>query len=241
LELALPVDIPSFEVVQETERNELRTQSEIQQTTEKLRTTENESERRILQERLKEAEKKLREIEGEKKKRRVRQVYVYEHPRLLEKALTKSQKRVLIISPWIRAQVVDSSFMDKLKAALRRGVAVYIGYGYPEDRKEKDEPRPSDKIAEENLHRLAKQFKNLTVCRLGDTHAKVLISDSNFIVTGSFNWLSFCGDPGRGFRDEQGTLVEIPEHIDDVFREQMKRFGIPIDGEAPSSAESVLE
>jgi hypothetical protein len=52
----------------------------------------------------------------------------------------------------------------------------------------------------------------------------VLICDSRFVVTGSFNWLSFKGDPDRTFRDEQSVLVEIPEHIEGVYRENLKRF-----------------
>jgi hypothetical protein len=53
----------------------------------------------------------------------------HEHPRLLRDALAKTQDRLLIISPWIRHQVVDSSFINCLEALLRNGVKIYIGYG----------------------------------------------------------------------------------------------------------------
>ena len=59
---------------------------------------------------------------------------MYEHPRLLEKALNGSQDRLMIISPWIRAQVVNQDFLRKLKDTLKRGVKVYIGYGIAEKR-----------------------------------------------------------------------------------------------------------
>jgi len=72
--------------------------------------------------------------------------------------------------------------------------------------------------------RLCEEYKKFTFTRLGNTHAKVLICDSSFIVTGSFNWFSFRGDPSRTYRDEQSTLVEIPEHIDEVYGELVRRF-----------------
>ena len=46
--------------------------------------------------------------------------------------------------------------------------------------------------------------KNLYIIKLGNTHEKVLICDDKFMVTTSFNWLSFKGDPKRGFRQETG-------------------------------------
>lgn len=171
---------------------------------------------------MREAQARLAELEERQKRRGVRQVYVYEHPRLLEKALHACQKRLMIISPWIRAQVVTPDFLKKLKEALERSVAVYIGYGISDE--EQGEPRKADKEAEEKLAKLAKRYQNFCFVRFGDTHAKVLICDSKFSVTGSFNWLSFKGDPDRAFRDEQSVLVEIPEHVEGVFRENLKRF-----------------
>jgi hypothetical protein len=48
----------------------------------------------------------------------------------------------------------------------------------------------------------------------GDTHAKVLIKDSDFSVVSSFNWLSFKGDPSRTFRDEQDLKVQDANFIE---------------------------
>ncbi|MBD0394663.1 MAG: hypothetical protein ICV52_12615, partial [Microcoleus sp. C1-bin4] len=59
---------------------------------------------------------------------------------------------------------------------------------------------------------------------LGDTHAKILISDVKFAVTTSFNWLSFKGDRDRTFRDERGTLVSDPQKIDELFDSYRSRF-----------------
>jgi hypothetical protein len=60
--------------------------------------------------------------------------------------------------------------------------------------------------------------------RLGDTHAKILIKDSDFYAVTSFNWLSFKGDPNRTFRDEQGVLLQEPGLVDQKFNELIVRF-----------------
>jgi phosphatidylserine/phosphatidylglycerophosphate/cardiolipin synthase-like enzyme len=137
----------------------------------------------------------------------VRQLEVYEHAPLLEKALIESKERLLIISPWIRAKVVNRSFVRRLEGLLRNGVLVYIGYGLGE---EEDRANPSDLRAEEDLAKLADRYENFKFIRLGDTHAKVLICDREFWVNTSFNWLSFMaadGADGGGVVGEDGVLA----------------------------------
>ena len=199
----------------------VRAKAELHEATQQVQAAKDD-ERRQLQQRLRELESKVEELEGERKKRRVRQVYVFEHARLLDKALKECSQRLLIIAPWITGKVVDDTLLLKLKGALRRGVKVHIGYGISQNPDKR--LTQADKEAEANLVRLAQEFRNFRFTRLGNTHAKVLICDSAFIVTGSFNWFSFKGDPNRTYRDEQSTLVEIPEHIEDVYQEQVKRF-----------------
>ena len=60
--------------------------------------------------------------------------------------------------------------------------------------------------------------------RLGDTHAKVLIKDTDWFVTTSFNWLSFKGDPRRTFREEWGTQVGIRSIVASYATEVLQRF-----------------
>ncbi len=50
----------------------------------------------------------------------------------------------------------------------------------------------------------------------GITHEKVLIFDHT-VVTASFNWLSFKGDPKRPLRRESGTLVRKPGFADNQY------------------------
>jgi PLD-like domain len=167
----------------------------------------------VLRERLNEAEAALERLPA-------RLLEVHEHPALLHGALTSAEERLLIVSPWIRAAVVDADFIRSIEGALDRGVGVSIGYGI-DDAKAVFE---RDAKAEEKLQQLAVSRPNFRFVRLGDTHAKVLVVDRRYVIVTSFNWLSFRGDAGRPFRDERGTLVTIPEEIDRIYDEYLARM-----------------
>lgn len=151
----------------------------------------------------------------------VRPVETYEHPRLLVDALEHSQHRILLISPWLTRAVVDEEFIGRLDRLLTRGVDVYLGWGMSAS--EADSP-DADRSVLIDLERLARRHRRFCLERLGRTHAKVLLSDSRYVVVTSFNWLSFRGDPKRTFRDERGTLVALPAYVDEQFEEWRTRF-----------------
>jgi hypothetical protein len=136
----------------------------------------------------------------------VRSVSVFEHRELLIEALERAESRLLIISPWVKSAVVDTTFLERLARRLEKGVRVSIAHGIGAD------DRGSDTKALERLSNLAERYKNFAFSRLANTHAKVLIFDDRWIST-SFNWLSFRGDPERTYRMEEGTLVRIPGHV----------------------------
>lgn len=176
----------------------------------------------VLRQRLEAAEKHLAEVLRESKKQQVRNLYMLDHPPLLADALANAQERVLIISPWIYGVVVDQEFLKKLEELLRRKVVVRIGYGINES--ETELKRPKDLDARKALRDLAHRYSNFRMRRLGNTHAKVLIKDSEYAVVTSFNWLSFRGDAQRKLRDEQGVLISDPVLVNQKFIELDKRF-----------------
>ena len=65
---------------------------------------------------------------------------------------------------------------------------------------------------------------SIRLLRKGNTHAKVLLVDSRYFVTTSFNWLSFKGDPAQPMREEEGTLVEGVEAVDAYFHTHIERM-----------------
>lgn len=216
-DLALPPDLiapsPDVEQLQETIAEARARLDQVEASTQVREVTEEPVEdltqlRAQLRERLESAEAALAAIE-------VRRVQVFEHPELLQEALRSATTRLLIISPWIKAAVVNSDFLSSLERACRRGVTVHIGYGIGDS---EGSDKPWDREAESELKSLAGRFANFTLTRLGYTHAKVLIWDQTQVTT-SFNWLSFKGDPSRTFRQEEGILIRKPDLVDSHYAE----------------------
>ncbi|MFP4414519.1 phospholipase D-like domain-containing protein [Coleofasciculus sp.] len=192
----------------------------IETTRQTIERTQTDHEKKELEQQLQAANQEIEKLQAQLNAFPSRWLGVYEHRPLLEQALRDSQERLLIISPWIRANATNKWLIQQLEELLKRGVNVFIGYGLGED----DNQKTRDKKAEKAIEKLNQQYDNFCLKRLGDTHAKILISDSKFAVVTSFNWLSFKGDPKRTFRDERGTLVFDSQKIKELFDKEMKRF-----------------
>ncbi|MCQ4080775.1 phospholipase D-like domain-containing protein [Streptomyces sp. RB6PN25] len=145
-------------------------------------------------------------------------VSVFDHPRLLEEAITQARARLLIVSPWIKNSVVNDTFIAKLEGRIRRGVRVNIAYGFSRHDKK------CDPEAVRRLEDLATRYPNdFSFTRLKSTHAKVLIYDDTCITT-SFNWLSFQGAQDRTYRMEEGNLVTILSFTDTQYAYFLNRI-----------------
>jgi DNA-binding MarR family transcriptional regulator len=188
----------------------------------RLESADDDAAKETLKLELERLEKVKRDAEAALQALPIRNLYTYDHPPLLEEALNQTKERLMIISPWIMANVVDKMFLEKLEVLLKKHIAVFIGYGI------KKQPTgrldPEDQAARDELSLLAGKYSNFHFKRLGDTHAKILIKDSDFSVISSFNWLSFKGDPNRTFRDEQGLKVQDRNFIEQKFAELLPRF-----------------
>ena len=205
---------------------EAKIQAQIKTTHEKLKESKSNDEKQLLARELQEAQKQIDELQEQLKlvikSSSVQYLEVHEHRPHLEKALTESMERLMIVSPWIRAIAVNRLFLQRFEDLLKRNVQIYIGYGFGD----KDERRSrSDIQAEAMLKELALKYsETFTLQRWGDTHAKILISDSQFAITTSFNWLSFKGASDRTFRDERGTLVSDSRKVDELYDSLLIRF-----------------
>jgi DNA-binding MarR family transcriptional regulator len=142
----------------------------------------------------------------------IRWLGMYEHPKWLEQALTTSKRRLLIVSPWIREAVVNAQFIRKIETLAQRiDVTIFWGTG---------ENAGTDQSALKALNDAARRSKRLAVVRVGDTHAKILVSDGHYIKT-SFNWLSFRGNLSRKYRQEEGDLVQDQVLADRAYDKYM--------------------
>jgi hypothetical protein len=240
VESAVPAEVLDSAVeASESERIEDE-HIELRQQDERLRSAaENATKEELasLREQLAQSEKRQRELESALENISVRQVPVYEHRKYLNRALAEARERILIVSPWIRYEVVDDELVTRFRKLLQRGVQLWIAYGINKDGghgrgKVKDE---GDRDAERKLRRLGEDYPELFhMTRLGDTHAKVLVCDSRFSIITSFNWLSFRGDEQLEFRDERGYYVGLSERVQELFESYRVRF----DSEAGQRATS---
>ena len=157
---------------------------------------EKEKKRRI------EAEKRLDELENQYdiplKEKEIKFIEDSEtHVKTLNDALLTSNEKIIILSGWVTDRVIDKKFKDLILEALKRGVDIYIGYGY-ESKIEKKIPRKEQKNAEQTLKELqswCSKFEpegRLNIYNFPN-HQKLLISDEKYMVCGSFNWLSNSG------------------------------------------------
>lgn len=150
----------------------------------------------------------------------IRILSMTEHRPMLLQALKEAKKRVLIVSPWLNPTAVNRELRELIAQAVARGVEVWIGYGFGEsDYREKQTLRML-----EEMQQKVKGGKRLRLCRLEDTHAKVVICDESYMITTSFNWLSFAGDPERGNRVEIGTLTREPKAVRAMLDRLMPMF-----------------
>lgn len=150
----------------------------------------------------------------------IRYLEVFEHPPFLDEALEGSKQRLLIISPWIKRQVLDAKRLKALRQRLEEGCRIYIGWGIGKG----DRGASNDIDVVSQLQALDKEFQNFYFLDMSNTHEKVLIKDSDYVITTSFNWLSFRGDPKRTLRYERGVFIAIPELVNEQFELLSNRF-----------------
>jgi hypothetical protein len=179
-----------------------------------------------VREQLAHSEQRQRELQATLDNISVRHVPVYEHRRYLDRAFAEARQRILIVSPWIRYEVVNDELITRFRKLLERKVDLWIAYGITKA----GGYRPGlkgegDREAEQKLQRLQGDYPDqFHLTRLGDTHAKVLVCDSRFSIVTSFNWLSFRGDEQLEFRDERGYYVGLTEQVDNLFDSYRQRF-----------------
>lgn len=180
-----------------------------------------ESRRRNLVRELRHCEARHEEVTQDIKERRtMRLLTTFEHRPVLLQALREAKRNVIILSPWLKTDAMDLEVMEGIEKAAKRGVSVAIGYGFHEG-------QPCiDPHIEKQIKGMIQRLpaRSLHLCRLGNTHEKVLICDDRFVVITSFNWLSFRGDENRTLRQERGVYAEDAELVREMTADAQERF-----------------
>tara|TARA_B100000686_G_C16255257_1_gene696497 strand:- start:18 stop:539 length:522 start_codon:yes stop_codon:yes gene_type:complete len=154
----------------------------------------------------------------------------YTYERVRNHALETAQDIVVILCGWATSYVVDVEFQRLLAKALKRGVNVYLGYGYQSD----SEPGPQKKYeveAEKNLMTLKEWCvdqdpKGILVVKKFPNHAKILICDTKYAVNGSFNWLS---NAGRSRNIDRSWVIKDKQFVEDEMEIILKGLEAYVD------------
>lgn len=137
------------------------------------------------------------------------------HKKYLKYILKNAQKEIYIQSPWIRYEILNI-YKDKIDEALKRGVKIIIKYGLkPQNRFDK---AGIDDKSQEYFNGLDKKLFKL---KQGNDHSKILICDDEFMIVGSFNWLSFGGEKDRD-GDTRGETSTINKNKSEIAKTKEK-------------------
>lgn len=134
-----------------------------------------------------------------------------QHKEYLLYTLKNAKKAVYIHSPWVRHNVVKE-YEKHIESALQKGIKVSIKYGLkPRNRFEKDPIDTKSKMLFDKWDKSYPNFKATT----DNNHSKILICDDEFMIVGSFNWLSFGGfaDKDGDTRSETSSMVKNKDSI----------------------------
>jgi hypothetical protein len=144
-----------------------------------------------------------------------------DHPFVLKKALREAISSIVIISPWIKNEVI-ALWLGEFRKSLRRGVDIWVGYGMPDSSKHDVQ---SDPKAVEMLQGLAMEGRLYLIkfgksLRYRGTHEKILIKDHDLYVIGSYNWLSYYAHDNT--RREMSILIKGKAYVEG-FQSQIMR------------------
>jgi FtsZ-binding cell division protein ZapB len=197
-------------------------EGEIELKASALEKTEAPDTRQLLQPEIERLKAEKAELDRKVNSRKGRKLRTYDCKQVLWDSLVNAKERLVIVSAFISKSVIDTKFLVALEDALKRGVSLWIVYGLHDENKIH---RYEWQDAAKDLSNLQKRFKDrFRLLDHGQVHSKWLICDSDFVAVGSFNWLSFRGDKGRGFRHEHALLVTEPETIEEWFDETRNLF-----------------
>lgn len=127
-------------------------------------------------------------------------IEVDEHKRYFIYILENAKRSICIQSPWINWRTLQI-YKEYIENAVKRGVRVTVKYGMkPRNRFDKI---GIDKESQKFFDSLGKD--NFRLIKTDD-HSKIVICDDDFMIMGSFNWLSFGGGDEKDARGETSTI-----------------------------------
>lgn len=138
-----------------------------------------------------------------------------EHRATLRRALEQGKDRILIVSPYLSINAVESDDVRSAVAGAKaRGAQVCVVYSRDLSPLTKQTTRQAVKALEQ---------AGAEVRASNRMHSKTLAMDQRWIVEGSFNWLSAVRDEQSAFQRHEASFVcegpEVQGFIDAAWRE----------------------
>jgi hypothetical protein len=142
----------------------------------------------------------------------------------MKSAIRDSRKSLFITSGWISSVVIQKKMLELLKAAIQRGVKIYLAYGFVDHRLSEHKESEPAKTALRKLKELSKETSKaegeLNVVKF-DNHTKIIIVDADYIIHSSKNWLS---TKMYSKNDEWGTKIISKELAEKTKKEYEEKF-----------------
>jgi hypothetical protein len=144
----------------------------------------------------------------------------YECSKILRDAMATASRRLMIVSAFLSDKIVNDKFIETLQGCLNRGVEVWVGFGFDDKVKR---GRFDWSYAEDALKELRrKNKKSMVLHDFKNSHEKLLIKDDEYVVVGSYNWLSFEQERWGSYRRENALLVRDRRLISEQWEEYTK-------------------
>lgn len=125
------------------------------------------------------------------------------HYDFLLNSIKDSTHSVHILSGWLSDSVIDGQFSTLLNDALKRGVDVYIGYGWQDFKGvHNDNPRAVERLKNVNNYKKQENYPGNIFVSKFPNHQKVLVIDNRYVVVGSANWLS-----NKAYKNEEYSFA----------------------------------
>ena len=245
-EIYIPTETLSPALVQEIQQvveNEQQREEIVIQVEENriLKTaTQDARERKALEEKIEELQhmldgkdKNIELLREQLRQSNVEFLHTEQHRSKLLQALREAKEEVIIISPWMTTASCDDQLCKLFAETLMRGVHLRIGYNMGKDRNP-EEAEFNRHNAEEVKNLIKKHLRNLSpsrtihfqndIVKTTGTHQKILVCDRTFAITGSFNWLSYKGQRGQGYRRELGVIFRHPDPVNKLAEIALKTW-----------------
>ena len=138
-----------------------------------------------------------------------------EHRKRLINALKTANQTVVILSGWTVSYADNKEFRSFLGKSLKRGVMVYIGYGYQETRSKRVEKNVELETREKMDNLLEwcanKNWEGRLEVFYYPGNSYTLIKDDKFAIIGGFNWL--CETDSFNINNERSWIISSKEFI----------------------------